>query len=153
MKLHIGCGGNRLDGFVNIDINPECRPDVVMDLPRDSLVRRFGENSVSEIYSCHALEHMAPILDVIWDMWSVSRPGAIWSIEVPHADYEIGNPYHLTKFTEWTFRFFEPTARFRHPRWGTIARGTASEMNPIKLEEIEQRCADGSVYFTLRVIK
>lgn len=152
MKLHIGCGGHRLPDFINIDINPECQVDVVMDLPRDSLTERFGENSVDEIYSIHALEHMAPFLPLVLDMWKVSKPGAVWTIEVPHRDHEIGNPYHVTFFTEWTFRFFEPTHRFQyghHP----IMRGTASEMHPIKLEEIEQEMYDGAVRFKLRVVK
>lgn len=153
MKLHIGCGGTRLEGFVNIDVNPACAVDIVMDLPKDSLVAVFGENSVDEIFSSHALEHMAPFIPLVIDMWTVSKPGAIWSICVPHRDHEIGNPYHVTQFTEWTFRFFEPTARFCHPRWGTIARETASEMNPVKLEEISQSCANGSVVFQLRVVK
>ena len=152
MKLHIGCGGQRLPGFVNIDINPACQVDVVMDLPRDSLTERFGEGSVDEIFSSHALEHMGPFIPLILDMWRVSKPGAIWVIDVPHRDSEIGNPYHVTTFTEWTFRFFEPTARFRYGKH-TIMRGTASEMNPIKLEEIEQHVSEGCIGYKLKVVK
>ncbi|MDB5384769.1 MAG: hypothetical protein JWM11_415 [Planctomycetaceae bacterium] len=152
MKLNIGCGGERLGDFINIDVNPDCKVDLVMDLPRDSLTERFGENSVDEIFSCHALEHMAPFLPLVLDMWRVSKPGAVWNIEVPHRDYEIGNPYHLTQFTEWTFRFFEPTPRFRCGRH-LIMRGTASEMHPIKLEEIEQQLIGDSIKLKLRVVK
>lgn len=152
MKLNIGCGGERRAGFINIDVNPACQVDLVMDLPKDSLVERFGEHSVDEIYSCHAMEHMAPFIPLVLDMWRVSKPGAIWHIEVPHRDHEIGNPYHVTQFTEWTFRFFEPTARFRYGRH-TIMRGTASEMHPIKLEEIEQQRIDDSIRYLLRVVK
>lgn len=152
MKLHIGCGGTRLPGFVNIDVNPDCQVDVVMDLPKDSLTRQFGENSVDEIYSCHALEHMSPFIPLVIDMWTASKPGAIWTICVPHRDYDIGNPYHVTQFTEWTFRFFEPTHRFSYGRHA-IMRGTASEMHPVKLEEIEQYLQDESITYKLKVIK
>ena len=152
MKLHIGCGGTRLEGFVNIDVNPACQVDVVMNLPTDSLAAKFGENTVDEIFSSHALEHMAPFIPLVIDMWTVSKPGAIWNICVPHRDHEIGNPYHVTQFTEWTFRFFEPTHRFTYGRH-TIMRGTASEMNPVKLEEIEQHLHDDSISYKLKVIK
>jgi hypothetical protein len=29
MKLNIGCGFNKHDGFVNVDQFPECEPDVL----------------------------------------------------------------------------------------------------------------------------
>lgn len=153
MKLHIGCGNHRLDGWVNIDANPACQPDKVMSLPDDSLLLEFDENTVDEIYSSHALEHMPRFLDVVEQMWRVSKPGALWTIEVPHERHEIGNPYHVNRFTEWTFRFFEPTVRFVHPLWGGISRGTANEMNPVALEEMGQSQRKGSIRYVLRVVK
>lgn len=153
MKLNLGCGVGRRDGYVNIDINPDCKPDALMDIPRESLWRRFGENSVDEIYTSHTLEHLAPFLDVALDMWRVCKAGALWEVIVPHTDFEICNPYHITRFSEWTFRFFEPTPRFRLPSGELIMRGTAHEMNPIMLEEIEQQLCPPSIRFLLRVIK
>ena len=34
MKLNLGCGRKKLEGFVNIDISDYCEPDMVMDLSK-----------------------------------------------------------------------------------------------------------------------
>ena len=34
MKLNLGCGQNKFDGFVNVDKAPECDPDRAVDLER-----------------------------------------------------------------------------------------------------------------------
>lgn len=52
--LHVGAGGTRLSGFLNIDINPMRRPDVWLDIRRGLPFREF---SVSFIYASHTLEH------------------------------------------------------------------------------------------------
>jgi|GEM_PF-1906114 len=32
LKLNIGCGFNKIDGYVNVDAFPDCSPDVLWDL-------------------------------------------------------------------------------------------------------------------------
>lgn len=32
IKLNLGCGVNKKEGFINIDINPRLNPDMVLDL-------------------------------------------------------------------------------------------------------------------------
>ena len=52
MKIHLGCGGRRLEGFTNIDVQaPGADMHVdVRDLP-------FDDGTVDEIYASHVLEH------------------------------------------------------------------------------------------------
>jgi predicted SAM-dependent methyltransferase len=53
MKLHLGCGNRKINGFVNIDIQESPAVDLianVMELP-------YKENSIDTIYSCCMLEH------------------------------------------------------------------------------------------------
>lgn len=55
-RLHLGCGSVKLEGFINIDavftpaIDFRCRLNRLYDF--------FPENSISEIYICHTLEHL-----------------------------------------------------------------------------------------------
>ena len=53
MKLHLGCGNRRIDGFVNIDV---MESDAV-DLTSDVMKLPYEENSVDLIYGCSMLEH------------------------------------------------------------------------------------------------
>jgi predicted SAM-dependent methyltransferase len=57
MKLNLGCGFNKLDGFVNVDKQAACQPDMVLDLER--LPWPFEDASVSEVAAFHVLEHLA----------------------------------------------------------------------------------------------
>ncbi len=52
-KLHIGCGPIKLDGYVNIDIEPSHEPDIVGD------ILEMDFKDVDVIYSCHCIEHLS----------------------------------------------------------------------------------------------
>jgi len=56
IKIDIGCGLNKKEGFIGIDLNSETHPDIVasaFDLP-------FENEGVDEIYSSHLVEHFSP---------------------------------------------------------------------------------------------
>jgi len=56
LKIDIGCGKNKKEGYIGVDIDPESKADVIasaLNLP-------FNDNSVDEIYSRHMIEHLAP---------------------------------------------------------------------------------------------
>lgn len=55
--LHLGCGPKYLDGFVNIDANPQHKLDVWLDV-RCGLP--YAAESVDSIYSTHMIEHFYP---------------------------------------------------------------------------------------------
>ena len=152
-KLDLGCGASCREGHIGIDINGLVRPDIVMDLDIESLVDLFGENSIDAISSCHFLEHSRNFIRIVTQMWIISKPGAVWDIQVPPADCEIGNPFHNRAFTEWTFRFFEVTDRFAHPVLGGIGVGITDGNCPVKLREIEQSRTATNLRIILEVVK
>jgi len=107
IKLHLGCGDRKLEGFVNIDNRKECEPDLVLDIGIDRFP--YPDGTVSEIVSNHAMEHFPNFKGVVWDMGRVSKDGAIWVIEVPYLTttlHNLANPYHVNQFSENTFRFW-----------------------------------------------
>ena len=54
LKLHVGSGTERLDGWVNIDLQPLVEVDVCADV-----TRRFPYSGVHRIFAEHFLEHLA----------------------------------------------------------------------------------------------
>ncbi len=62
MRLNLGCGFNKRDGFVNVDIGEHCAPDVVHDLERTPWP--WDDSAVGEIYMSHVLEHLGATTDV-----------------------------------------------------------------------------------------
>lgn len=55
-KLHLGCGSVRINNYINIDA--VLTPAVDLRCRLNTLYDYFPENSVSEIYTCHTLEHL-----------------------------------------------------------------------------------------------
>lgn len=89
MKLNLGCGYNKLDGYANVDSDPNCQPDVLADL-EDSLP--FEDNSVDEIVLNHVLEHLGQTTKVYFHVWKemyrVLKDGALVLITVPHHNHD-----------------------------------------------------------------
>jgi SAM-dependent methyltransferase len=56
MKLHVGCGAGRLEGWVNCDKYAAPNVDLVFDLEAPW---PFEDDSVEAIYGSHVLEHLA----------------------------------------------------------------------------------------------
>lgn len=99
MKLNLGCGQNKLQGYVNIDKYPTFNPDLVWDLERTPYP--FDTNSVSEIAAYHVLEHIGQTTDVflaiIKEIHRIMAPGGAMEIKVPHhrSDGYWGDPTHV----------------------------------------------------------
>ncbi len=55
IKLHLGCGPNYLEGYINIDKYDHS----IADFNYDILNLPFDNNSVVEIYSSHLIEHLS----------------------------------------------------------------------------------------------
>jgi hypothetical protein len=55
IRLNIGCGPYKMEGYINIDKNPIWKPDKVLDVRKGLPVH---DNSVDEIYASHFIEHL-----------------------------------------------------------------------------------------------
>jgi predicted SAM-dependent methyltransferase len=86
-KLHLGCGGARVDGFLNVDASPYSRgADLVCRL--ESLDRVYPRDNAELIYACHVLEHFshAEAEHMLGVFYRLLRPGGELRISVPDMD-------------------------------------------------------------------
>jgi SAM-dependent methyltransferase len=110
MRLNLGCGNNKLDGFVNVDKEAACAPDQVVDL--ESFPWPFDDNAADEIVLSHTLEHLGQATDVylaiIKELYRICRPGAIVRITVPHPRHDefLIDPTHVRAILPEQFQMF-----------------------------------------------
>jgi SAM-dependent methyltransferase len=103
MKLNLGCGSSKLEGWVNVDHAAACNPDQVMDL--DQTPWPFADNSAEVVLLNHVLEHLGSepkvFLAIMQELYRVCRPGAKVSINVPHPRHDdfINDPTHVRPVT------------------------------------------------------
>jgi len=96
VRLNLGSGGRPLEGWGNVDRNPNAPGvNVVHDL--DDYPWPFETESVHEIFASQCLEHLLDHNRAMKEIHRVLRKGGIARISVPH-------------FT-WQFSFQDPTHR------------------------------------------
>jgi hypothetical protein len=103
MKLNMGCGAHKIEGWVNVDMFPESNPDVVCDLEKTPWL--WESDSVSEMRFIHSLEHMGGdpkvFLNIVKELYRVCKDGARIYIAVPHPrhDHFLDDPTHVRIIT------------------------------------------------------
>ena len=122
MKLNMGCGYDKRDGFVNVDVSPVCEPDLVCDL--ESLPWPWDDNSVDQVVFRHSLEHLGrdprTFLGMMKELYRVCRNGARIEITVPHPRHDdfINDPTHVRPITDGMFGLFDRKANLDNKRRG-----------------------------------
>lgn len=108
MKLNLGCGLRKLEGYLNVDKFEECIPDFVADL--ELLPWPWEENSIDEVVMRHVLEHLGErneiYLGILRELYRVCRPGARITITVPHPNHDdyMTDPTHVRPVTVDSFQ-------------------------------------------------
>lgn len=97
MKLNIGGGHKRFDGFLNVDLDPGTKPDIRADIGVDRLP--VDDSTVDEVIAHHIFEHLGgdTFFHCLQELYRVCQNGAVIDVHVPHYrhDYFYGDPSHV----------------------------------------------------------
>ena len=112
IKLDIGCGANKQDGFVGLDVRPLPNVDIVHDI----LVRPWPlpDECVLVAVAAHLVEHIPPhdfqFVKFMDEVWRVMKPYGQFAIVTPHGMSQgyIQDPTHCNPCNERTWDYFCP---------------------------------------------
>jgi len=109
MKIDLGCGKNKKEGFLGVDILKLPGVDIVHGL--DSFPYPFSESEVDEISMDQVLEHLKEPLRVLEELYRISKDGAKITIGVPYfrSFYSVIDPTHRNFFGVSWFDYFDPS--------------------------------------------
>lgn len=105
MKLDIGCGNNKHEGCIGLDIVKLNSVDIIADISKGL---PFRDNTFEEIFCHDLLEHFESPIDILEEIWRVARPDAKVSIRVPYCQSygAFRDPTHKSFFHEETMNHF-----------------------------------------------
>src|SRR5690606_8015018 len=92
VRLHLGCGDKRLEGWINIDGQALPGVDVVADLRRP-----LDFDNVEAVFAEHFIEHLRieDTLRLFAELHRVLRPGGVVRLSTPNLDWVWSYCYHL----------------------------------------------------------
>ncbi len=105
IKVDIGCGARKPEGFIGVDIYPWPGVDIVADLTK---VFPFPDNTVDEIRAYDCLEHLPNIIHSMNEIWRICKPGATVDILVPSTDGRgaFQDPTHVSFWNINSFMYY-----------------------------------------------
>lgn len=106
IRLDLGCGNNKKDGFTGVDICKFTQADIYHDL--DSYPYPFEDNSVYEIYCSHFIEHVLEIKYFMEECYRILIPGGTMEVIAPYySSIRAFQDYtHRRSISENTFLYF-----------------------------------------------
>ena len=84
-KLHLECGKNILDGWINLNSTDREGVDVVYDIrtaKKDPMP--FKDNSIDEIFGRHVLERVPDLLPLMEELHRIAKPNAKAVFHMPY---------------------------------------------------------------------
>lgn len=115
-KLNMGCGFKKLENHWNVDVEPRCNPDEVLDFEKTPWP--YEDNFFDKITADNILEHLGQdpkvFTNIIKEMYRVSKDGAEWYINVPHhrCDLFWDDYTHVRALSAKTFKMFDQKVNF-----------------------------------------
>lgn len=110
IKVNLGCGHKKLEGYLNVDCDASLSPDLVCDISKGL---PFEDRSVERVVCEQVLEHISDYKYLISEIHRVLKFGGSVKFTVPHKDClaAYGDPDHVRHFVMETFM------HYGDPRW------------------------------------
>lgn len=105
LRVDIGCGDSKPDGFIGVDICPGAKVDIVADISKEF---PFEDNSVDELRAYDVVEHLPDRINTMNEIWRVCKPGARIDILVPSSDGRgaFQDPTHISFWNINSFKYY-----------------------------------------------
>ena len=115
-KLHLGCGHDYMQGYINLDRSHDVKADVYFNL--ETCQRKelpFDDNTFDTILAYHLLEHIHNILPLMQELWRVAAPGCLFLVRVPYgaSSSAFDDPTHIRQLFPLSFFYFGQPAYHR----------------------------------------
>ncbi|MFD0588326.1 hypothetical protein ACFQZE_09960 [Paenibacillus sp. GCM10027627] len=125
MKIDLGCGPNKHDGYFGIDKRRIADVDLVWDI-NESIP--LPSDSVEFVMASRSLPYVNDLFKVMADLYRLCSHKAVVCILAPYAHHfdHMANPYIKQRFDEsspryWTPSFYEPSHGFKCPELSPYA--------------------------------
>jgi len=131
LKLDLGCGHSKPEGFFGIDRKLHPGVDMILDFSYESLP--FPESSLAVVRAYHVLEHLsnASACSLIAEVWRVLKSEGKFDVEVPSTEGAGAfMPDHYSYWNELSFSFFIEDAlrdQIKTPAKFRISKAVKSE--------------------------
>jgi predicted SAM-dependent methyltransferase len=107
MKLDLGCGQNKREGFKGVDVAAGPVVDFVVDLEKFPW-KEFADGSIEEIHASHYVEHTPDLIKFMDEVWRICADGAKITIIAPYYTSIRcwQDPTHKRAISEATWLYF-----------------------------------------------
>ena len=105
LKLDIGSGTVRRPGFIGIDCNPGCNPDIIRNMDSMFDIELDEETNVEHIWMDNSIEHFKYPSNILKLCWNFLVDDGVIEMKVPNAQWYpflvIGWFVDIHKFWNW----------------------------------------------------
>lgn len=138
VKLDLGCGYSKAEGFIGVDRFVLPGVDIIADLNHFLPIK---DNSADLVMCSHSLEHVENLHETMKEIYRICRHKAQVCIIAPYGVESLTNPFHKQIFNEHTPRFWTNCpqtlinpAEYYHPHAGGSWGLASSDNSPAEMD-------------------
>jgi SAM-dependent methyltransferase len=105
VRVDLGCGIHKPDGFIGVDVSFKPGVDVVADLNQSF---PFPDNSVDFVRAHDVVEHLSDHIHTMNEIWRICKSHALIDIRVPSTDGRgaFQDPTHISFWNINSFKYY-----------------------------------------------